>query len=429
MPKPFQHRNIALVDCNNFYCSCERVFRPDLHNRAIVVLSNNDGCVVSRSNEAKAAGVKMGVPIFQINDLVKQHHIAVFSSNYVLYANLSNRVMSILSQFSPVQEIYSIDESFLDLTGLHDIAERAKAIRQTVLQGVGIPVCVGIGSTKTLSKLANFIAKRHPRSQGIFDFNRLNQRQVDNVLHHIPVEEVWGIGRKLTHKLAQQNINTVIQLRDADIASMRAQFGVVMEKTMRELRGGCCIELTDVAPAKQQIINSRSFGDMVIELADLEDAVTHFISHAAKKLRDQQSIARLMQVFIHTNRFRQDLPQYNPCVSLPLVMPSADTIVLQKWAIAGLKSIFKKGYHYKKAGVILSEIFSHTYQQGDLFGELLQDASDNAMLMKTIDTLNTRFGKGTVKLSQDGSRLSWKMKQANKSPEYTTNWDELPLCN
>lgn len=417
-------RSIALVDCNNFYVSCERVFRPDLQNKPVIVLSNNDGCAVSRSNEAKALGVKMGVPVFQIRELVKQHGIAVFSSNYVLYADMSNRVTTILQQFSPIHEIYSIDESFLDLTGFADINDRAKLIHQKVYQDTSIPVCVGIGCTKTLAKLANFVAKRHPRSNGVFNFNRLSQSQMNSVLSNIPVEEIWGVGRRLTASLNQIGIDYVIQLRDAEICSMRQRFGVVMEKTISELRGECCIEFEDVAPAKKQIINSRSFGRPVTEIEDLQDALTHFVSNAARKLRDQNSITAMLQVFVQTDRFRTDRQQYCPSVTIPLITPTADTMQLQHWALAGLKSIFKAGIHYKKAGVILSEICNESHFQGDLFSS----TNEKTELMKTLDALNTRYGKGTVKLSQDGSRHSWKMRQESKSPEYTTNWDELPIC-
>ncbi|PRC93111.1 Y-family DNA polymerase [Solimicrobium silvestre] len=418
-------RSIALVDCNNFYVSCERVFRPDLQNRPVLVLSNNDGCVVSRSNEAKEFGIKMAVPVFQIRDLVKQHGIAVFSSNYVLYADLSNRVMSILQEYSPVQEVYSIDETFLDLTGFTDINERALAMRNQVFQHIGIPVCVGIGPTKTLAKLANFVAKRHPRSNGVCNFNRYSPTQINSVLNNIPVDEVWGIGRKLSATLESLNINCVAQLRDANVASMRARFGVVMEKTIRELRGECCIDLEDATPAKKQIINSRSFGRSVTEIDDLQDALAHFVSNAAKKLREQESITAMLQVFIQTDRFRTDRSQYCPCVSIPLTSPTANTMKLQHWALGGLKSIYKTGYHYKKAGVILSEISAASHWQGDLFSS----TTENSTLMRTLDALNDRYGKGTVKISQDGSRHSWKMRQESKSPEYTTNWHELPSCH
>jgi len=418
-------RSIALVDCNNFYVSCERLFRPDLQNTPVLVLSNNDGCVVSRSNEAKALGIKMAVPVFQIRELVKRHNVAVFSSNYALYADISNRVMATLQHYSPAQEVYSIDETFLELTGFTDINERAATMRNQVLRDIGIPVCVGIGSTKTLAKLANFVAKRHPRSKGVFNFNRLTSTQTHTMLDNIPVDEIWGVGRRLTASLNQLGIHCVLQLHDADIASMRSRFGVVMEKTIRELRGESCIDLEETIPAKKQIISSRSFGHSVTEIADLQDALAHFVSNAAKKLRDQESITGMLQVFIQTNRFRTDQPTYCPCVSLPLTIPTSSTIKLQRWALMGLNSIFRTGFHYKKAGVILSEICDASYYQGDLFAT----QAENPELMKTMDALNSRFGKGTVKLSQDGARHSWKMRQESKSPEYTTNWNDLPTCN
>jgi DNA polymerase V len=417
-------RSIALIDCNNFYVSCERIFRPDLQKIPVLVLSNNDGCVVSRSNEAKALGIRMAVPVFQIRDLVSQHKVAVFSSNYVLYADISNRVMATLQYYSPVQEVYSIDETFLELTGFTNINERASAIRDHVMRDIGIPVCVGIGSTKTLAKLANFVAKRHPLSKGVFNFNRLNPFQVNTILKNTPVNEIWGVGRRLTTALNELGILCVFQLRDADIASMRARFGVVMEKTIRELRGESCINLEEQSPAKKQIISSRSFGKSVTDMHDLEDAIAHFVSNAAKKLRDQQSIAGMLQVFIQTDRFRPDQPAYCPCVSLPLILPTSSTIELQRLALVGLKSIFRPGFHYKKAGVTLSAIGDALYYQGDLFAMQTEDRE----LMKTMDVLNRRFGKGTVKLSQDGARASWKMRQESKSPEYTTNWNEFPIC-
>ena len=424
MPFSSLPSSIALVDCNNFYVSCERLFRPELQNKPVIVLSNNDGCAVSRSNEAKALGIKMGVPLFKIRDQVKQHGIHVFSSNYVLYADISNRVMSILSEYAPTQEVYSIDESFLDLTGMHDILSIARTMRERVFRDTGIPVCVGVGQTKTLAKLSNFIAKRHPRSHGVFNFNALTEPQVESVLKNIPVEEIWGIGRKLTTALADMKIDFALQLRDADIASMRQRFGVVMEKTIRELRGEICIELDEMVSDKKQIINSRSFGSSVTEIEDIQDALAHFVSNAAKKLRDQNSIAGLMQVFLHTNRFREDQPQYNPSVCIPLTMPTANTMKLQNWAVKGLDAMYRPGYQYKKAGVILSEICASSSYQGDLFSNEVEDPA----IMKVLDSLNTRFGKGTLKLSQDGSRRSWKMRQESKSPEYTTNWLELPVC-
>jgi DNA polymerase V len=417
-------RSLALVDCNNFYVSCERVFRPDLDGKPVVVLSNNDGCVVARSNEVKALGVKMGEPWFKLKNLARQHGIFAFSSNYALYADMSNRVMTLLEQFSPVQEIYSIDECFLDLTGLSDLPSLAYAIREKILQCTGITVCVGIGPSKTLAKLSNHVAKKHPKSKGVFDYNRLDARQQANVLANLTVNDVWGIGRRLSSSLKEHGLETVLQLRDADVASMRARYGVVMEKTIRELQGDSCIEIEEVAPARQQIISGRSFGQPVTEIADLQDALAHFITTAALKLRQEQSIAGLLQVFIMTDRFRNDRQQYNPSVSLPLPMATDDTLMLNRWAGKGLEAIFKAGYQYKKAGVILGDISHQSVFQTDLF-ESIQKTPE---LMGTIDNLNKRFGKGTIRLSQDGSRRAWTMRQDKKSPDYTTNWDDVAGC-
>lgn len=366
----------------------------------------------------------MGEPWFTLKDLAKQHGVIAFSSNYALYADMSNRVMSLLAQFSPVQEIYSIDECFLDLTGFTDIQSRAYAIRQTILQCTGITVCVGIGASKTLAKLSNHVAKKHPKSKGVFDYNRLDARQQVSVLGNLLVDEVWGIGRRLSSSLTEQGIATVLQLRDADVASMRNRYGVVMEKTIRELRGEPCIAIEEVTPAKKQIISSRSFGQPVTDIADLQDAIAHFVANAALKLRNQNSIAGLLQVFIMTDRFRDDQPQYNPSISLPLPMSTDDTMTLHRWACKGLGAIYKVGYQYKKAGLILGEI-SHKFTfQTDLF----ESASAPKALMLTMDSLNSRFGKGTIRLSQDGSRRAWTMRQERKSPDYTTNWEEVAGC-
>lgn len=418
-------RSLALVDCNNFYVSCERVFRPSLDNKPVVVLSNNDGCVVSRSNEAKALGIKMGEPWFKLKDAAQQHGIVAFSSNYALYADMSNRVMSILGQFSPTQEIYSIDESFLDLTGFTNLRNRSYEIRRTILQNVGITVCVGIGPTKTLAKLANHIAKKHPKSQGVFDYNQLNARQQESVLGNLPVNEVWGIGRRLTNALNADGIQTILQLREANATGMRSRYGIVMEKTIKELRGEPCMEIEEIAPAKKQIISSRSFGKPVKEITDLKDAVSHFISNACLKLRNQHSIAGLLQVFLMTDRFREDRPQYNPCISIPLPMATDDTLLLNHFACEGVTSIFKPGFEYKKAGVMLGDITHNSHMQGDLFEAYHHRTSE---LMLSIDRINARYGKGTIKLSQDGATRAWAMRQERKSPDYTTNFNELAIC-
>ena len=414
---------LALVDCNNFYVSCERLFRPDLAQVPVVVLSNNDGCVVSRSNEAKALGVKMGQPWFECQALVRQHGLVAMSSNYALYADMSNRVMHILSDFSPRHEVYSIDECFVDLTGMAHVRELGYAMRQRVGRWTGLPVCVGVGPTKTLAKLANHVAKQHPRSRGVFSYNALSDEQKNRLLERIAVGEVWGVGRKLTQRLAHHGIHTVLDLREAHTPTLRAGFGVVLEKTQRELQEIPCIDLQEVQADRQQIISSRSFGDMVTELPVLKDALSVFVANACAKLRAQNGQAALIQVFLQTNRFRPDLPQYMPSLAVPLPFPTSDSLAVNRWAGHLCERMFKPGYQYKKAGVVLGDISPATRQQGDL---LAQPTPTHSKLMQTLDALNQRFGRGTVKVSTQGAFTAWQMRQEHKSPDYTTSWEDLP---
>ncbi len=415
---------LALVDCNNFYVSCERIFRPDLARVPMVVLSNNDGCVVSRSNEAKALGVKMGQPWFECQPLAQAHGILAMSSNYALYADMSNRVMRILGEFSPNQEVYSIDESFVDLTGTPNLREVSYAMRERVRMWTGMPVCAGIGPTKTLAKLANHVAKKHPRSQGVFNYNALTDAQKAALLQRIPVSEVWGVGRKLTQRLLAHGVETVLDLREAHIPSLRAEFGVVMEKTQRELQETPCIQMEEVAADKQQIIASRSFGSMVTELPVLKDALSTFVANACAKLRAQNSQAAVIQVFLQTNRFRKDLPQYSPSLAVPLPQPTHDTLVVNRWADALCERMFREGYQYKKAGVMLSELSPVTHQQGDW---LEASPPGHSKLMQALDHLNARYGRGAVKVSTQGAYQGWQMRQERKSPNYTTDWDDVPV--
>lgn len=417
-------QQLALVDCNNFYVSCERVFRPDLARVPMVVLSNNDGCVVSRSNEAKALGIKMGQPWFECKEMAEEHGVLAFSSNYALYADLSNRVMSILSDFAPRHEVYSIDECFVDLTGIPKLREVSYAMRERVGKWTGIPVCVGIGPTKTLAKLANHVAKKHPRSKGVFNYNALTAEQKARLLQHIPVEEVWGVGRKLTKRLESHGIQTVQDLRQAHVPTLRAEFGVVMEKIQRELQEVPCIELQEIQPERQQIISSRSFGSMVTELPVLQDALSTFVANACAKLRGQGSHAAVIQVFLQTNRFRKDLSQYMPSLAVPLPYPTNDSLEVNRWASALCERMFKPGYQYKKAGIMLSEISPVNHRQGDLLEE---DPASKGKLMLALDALNQRYGRGTVKVSTQGAYQDWQMRQERKSPNYTTNWDEVPV--
>jgi DNA polymerase V len=415
---------LALVDCNNFYVSCERIFRPDLARVPMVVLSNNDGCVVSRSNEAKAVGVKMGQPWFECQPLAQAHGILAMSSNYALYADMSNRVMRILGEFSPNQEVYSIDESFVDLTGTPNLRVLSYAMRERVRMWTGMPVCVGIGPTKTLAKLANHVAKKHPRSQGVFNYNALTDAQKAALLKRIPVSEVWGVGRKLTQRLLAHGVETVLDLREAHIPSLRAEFGVVMEKTQRELQETPCIQLEEVSADKQQIIASRSFGSMVTDLPVLKDALSTFVANACAKLRAQNSQAAVIQVFLQTNRFRKDLPQYSPSLAVPLPQPTHDTLVVNRWADALCERMFREGYQYKKAGVMLSELSPVTHQQDDW---LEASPPGHSKLMQALDHLNARYGRGAVKVSTQGAYQGWQMRQERKSPNYTTDWDDVPV--
>ncbi len=419
-----QVQQLALVDCNNFYVSCERLFRPDLQGQPLVVLSNNDGCVVSRSNEAKAIGVKMGQPWFECRQLEQDHGLLALSSNYALYADLSNRVMAILSDFSPCHEVYSIDECFVDLTGISKLREVSYVMRERVGKWTGIPVCVGIGPTKTLAKLANHVAKKHPRSKGVFNYNDLTPEQKARLLAKLPVEEVWGVGRKLTQRLALYGVHTVLDLREAHIPTLRFEFGVVMEKVQRELQEVACIKLEEVQPDKQQIISSRSFGSAVTDLPVLKDALSTFVATACAKLRAQNSQASVMQVFLRTNRFRKDLPQYMPSLAVPLPQPTSDTLVVNRWADYLCERMFKEGYQYKKAGVMLSAISPVSYQQGDL---LETGLSGNSRLMQALDRLNERFGRGAVKVSTQGAYREWQMRRERMSPSYTTRWSEVPI--
>jgi DNA polymerase V len=423
-------RSIALVDCNNFYVSCERVFNPKLEGKPIVVLSNNDGCAVARSNEVKALGVKMGQPWFQLKDLARQHGIVAFSSNYGLYADMSNRVMSILADFSPDQEVYSIDECFLDITGFQsrDLTQYGQQIRSRIKQWTGLPVCVGVGASKTLAKLANHIAKKNVQFNGVCDLNAMSAQEQNEWLGQIEVGEVWGIGRRLAPKLEDIGIATVLDLKRSDTATLRSQFSVVMEKIIRELNGVVCVELEDMRAPKKQIISSRSFGIPVTELESLEQSITLYVSRAAEKLRRQQSYAGSIHIYIRTSPFNETEPHYSNGMTIPLPEQTDDSMQLTRVALWGLRKIYRGGYRYQKAGVMLSEIVSKEGRQIDLF-QLSARSSRSGSLMTVLDQINGLMGKQSLKLASEGFRQPWKMKQGNKSPAYTTRWDELPVAS
>lgn len=411
---------------NNFYVSCERVFNPKLVNKPVVVLSNNDGCAVARSNEVKALGVGMGAPWFKFKDLAKEHGIIAYSSNYALYANMSNRVMSILRQFSPNQEVYSIDESFLDLTGFQtrDLVEYGQQIRRRILKWTGLPACVGIGSTKTLAKLANHCAKKRLVFDSVCNFNTMDESALNQILSEIEVGEVWGVGRKLAPKLNTLGINTVLELKKADPERLRQQFSVVMEKTIRELNGTVCIELEEVAQPKKQIISSRSFGHPVRDYNSLAESITLYISRAAEKLRKQYSFAGSVYVYIRTSPFKENDPLYSNGMTIPMPTPTHDTRQLVNVALWGLKRIYKPNFNYAKAGVMLSELVPAEGVQSDLFSTV-QTSPKSEMLMTTMDAINKKMGKESIKLASEGFKRPWKMKQERKSPSFTTKWDDL----
>jgi len=421
-------RAIALVDCNNFYVSCERLFQPGLEGKPVVVLSNNDGCVVSRSQEVKDLGLKMAVPWFQLKALARQHGIIARSSNYSLYADLSNRVMSLLSRFSPSQEIYSIDESFLDLTGIHiDHTVYARQIRQTVMQHVGIPVCVGIASSKTLAKLANHVAKKNPRFGGVCDFNGMTETELSGLFAAIDVGEVWGVGRRSMNKLNEIGIHTVLDLQRTPAKQLRARFSVVFERIVEELNGVACLELDDVAPAKQQIICSRSFGTLTSHLPDLEQAVIAYTTRAVEKLRQQRSLASGIQVYIRTNPHKERDPQYQQTILMPLPEPTDDTRLFGHAALHGLRRIYRSGYAYQKAGIMLTEIIPASSRPHTLFDDVPSQEKSHA-LMGTLDRINRSMGSGTIKFLGEGIDKSWSMRRQNVSKRYTTEWDELAVC-
>ena len=423
---------IALIDGNNFYVSCERVFQPELEGKPVVVLSNNDGCVVARSAEVKALGVPMGIPWFKLKDLAKQHGIIAKSSNYTLYGDMSQRMHSVIAQFSPEQEIYSIDETFLDLTGFNrDLVAYGQDIRQRVRQWTGIPVCVGIGSSKTLAKLANHCAKKaHVPSMtdGVTDLNQLSDSGLRELFSRIEVGEVWGVGRKIQERLAGMGIETVQQLKDSSLSRIKKEFNVVLARTVAELNGESCLALEEVAQPKQQIMSSRSFGQPVFLLEDLNEAVVSYTSRACEKLRHQHHVAGSIQVYVRTNPFKPDEPQYNNGVTVKLLHPTNNTFRLAEAALYGLKKIYKLGYAYKKAGIMLTDLCPENRVPVDLFsGFDLPETKRAKTLMATLDEINAKMGRGTVRSAGEGIQKAWAMRSNNKSNAFTTDWKQLPI--
>jgi len=410
----------ALVDCNNFYATCETLFRPSLRGKPLVVLSNNDGCVVARSAEAKALGLKMGVPAFQIKEQIERHGIEVFSSNYTLYADMSHRVMTILEKLAPAIEIYSIDEAFVDVRGIRDLHAFGLTIRKTIQKWTGITVAVGIAPTKTLAKLANNGAKKYSGTGGVVVLTDVERQR--KLMSLTPVEKVWGVGRKLTRKLNGLGIQTALDLCQCDPQDIRRQFSVVLERTVSELQGISCLELEQVPSPKKQIVTSRSFGQRIIDINDMRQAVSEFTERACSKLRGGRQCARAISVFIQTNPFAQQKPGYANCAHGRLPDHTNDSFQFCRLAQRLLEQIWREGYEYNKAGVMLGDFTQSTRRQINLFENPVRD---NSQIMAAIDQINNTVG--TIKLATTGTNQQWAMKRERLSPAYTTRWQDIPL--
>lgn len=411
---------LALVDCNNFYVSCERVFNPKMENRPVVVLSNNDGCIVSRSNEVKAMGVGMGKAFFEVKDTLAKHHVVPFSSNYTLYADMSRRVMQTLFDFTPEIEIYSIDEAFLDLSGIQvPLQDYGQQIRKTVKQWTGIPVSVGIARTKTLTKIANKLAKTSPKAGGVL--NLVDSPYLEAALKRIDVVDVWGVGYRTARKLNTAGIYTALDLSRADIAWIRQTFGVEGVRTVYELQGRPCYRLEQNPPSKKSLAVTRMFGRSIETFDELSEAVATYAARAAEKLRDGKLAAGVLTVFITTSRFIEK--RYFNSYSVEFPVQTHDTAEIIAEALSGLRNIYRRGYEYKKAGVLLHHLVDENKVQGNLFDTVDRDRSKR--LMQTIDRINRR-GVCPVRWGAEGLTKPWHTQFKHLSPKYTTRWDQLP---
>ncbi|TLX65050.1 DNA polymerase V subunit UmuC [Stutzerimonas nosocomialis] len=412
----------ALIDCNSFYASCERVFRPDLMRTPIVVLSNNDGCVIARSAEAKALGIKMGVPYFQIRNDLRRWGVAVFSSNYALYGDMSERVMTVIESLVPAVEVYSIDEAFADLSGVPDRESLGRRIRAEVLRRTGIPVGVGIATTKTLAKLANHSAKRwQKQTGGVVDL--VDPERRDKVLRVTEVSDVWGVGRRMTEHLQKMGIRTAYDLAQADAWTLRKQFSVVIEKTARELRGTHCLELEEAAPPKQEICCSRMFGTRLHELAPIQEAVASYAARACEKLRQQHSLCKRVRVSIRTGMFNPDEPKFAKGVVCELPYPTDDTRHVSRAALAGLDHLYRTGFAFSKAEVLLMDLCQRGEYTDDLFAETQPAKSEQ--VMGVLDAINSKWGRNTLRPGRVPTAPDWGMRREMMSQSYTTRIDQL----
>ena len=410
----------ALVDCNNFFVSCERVFDPSLNGKPVVILSSNDGCAVSRSNEAKALGIPMGAPYFKIKELLRQNKGVAYSSNFALYGDMSRRVMSVLERFLPDFEMYSIDEGFARLDKLHgqNPLQYAQGIRARALQWTGIPVTIGIAPTKTLAKVAAKVAKKSV--SGVFCLQESSQ--IDRTLKMMEIEDVWGISKRWGYRFRQQGMGTPYDLRHACPTQVRRSFSVVGERICQELKGVSCLEL-EQASDKKSILCSRSFGELQTKRAHIEEAMACHLVRACEKLRKQNSAAKMVTVFLQTNRHRLQDTYYSNSAAVTLPAPTQDVMQMLAMAKVGLRAIFRPGLRYQKVGVMLSDLSSTSNAQGDLF--VAQDRSDRVTLAETVSSLNARLGNGTVFFGAQGIERPWQVRSALKTPSYTTKWQDL----
>lgn len=409
----------ALVDCNNFYVSCERVFNPSIEGKPVVVLSNNDGCIIARSEEAKTLGLKMAEPAFTKTRFLKENRVQVFSSNYTLYGDMSARVTETLSGFVPELEIYSIDEAFLNLNGFTGSLESfSKTISTTVKQNTGIPISIGIGPSKTLAKIANKAAKQ---AGGIFILH--NKRQIDALIRNTPIEKVWGIGGQHAKLLLQNQVKTAYDFTLLDDNWLRSKMKVIGLRIKRELLGESCIRLELMAPPKKAIATTRAFGKKTAELIFVTEAVSTYAVRCAEKLRKQNSVANLLTVFIHTDPFNSNEPQINRSKTITLPVATNDNAELVKYALICLNEIFCTEFRYKKAGVIVEGLQAEDQVQGNIFDKTNRKKQHN--LIRTIDKLNREFGRDKVKLAVQGDGKEWKLRQEKLSKRYTTNWKEI----
>ncbi len=411
---------IALVDCNNFYASCERVFNPALINKPIVILSNNDGCIISRSAEAKALGIKMGIPLFEVRDLLKKHKVHVFSSNYALYADMSKRVMSLLKEFGQKQEIYSIDESFLDISNQTNLTQHGLNIKNSINQWLSLPVCVGIAHTKVLSKFANFLAKKYKGFNGVVNLRELGETRTDNAMQLIAVDEIWGIGRKIGAKLKSMGIKTVFDLKVANPKHLRSIFNINIEKIICELNGLPCIDFEELPKKNQQVVSSVSFAKGVTDFYALLSSLIHHVEKACKKIRKQNLYARQLTIFINTNRFKDTMYWYSKTIILPQALDSFRLMI--EYLESALKEIYIPTAIYKKSGIILSDLITNEYEQQDLFDKINIKRDP---IINTLEDIKRKYGKKAIVIAAKELNNNWAMKRDNLSNKFTTDIDEL----